>query len=414
MSSVLAIQNVPQVITSVIVILVILHVMLGAAAYFILLERKISAWVQDRVGPNRVGPKGLLQPIADGLKLFIKEDFIPRGVDRGLFILAPALAVFPALIGFAIIPWGGALDLSTVPFAASLGLPDTSVKIMAADINIGLIYLLATASLGVYGVVIGGWASNNKYAFLGGLRASAQMISYEIPMGIALLCVILCMGTVRADEMVAQQLSGQWMILHQPLAAILFFTCMLAEANRAPFDLAEAEQELVGGWHTEYSSMKWAMFFVGEYAHMFVGSAFFAVLFLGGWSLNPVSGWDLPMNGGFWLILLQAGIMLGKVFLLVVFSMMIRWTLPRFRFDQLMRLAWEGMIPAALVILLATSLVVYFGGVPYMWLVSIGVLVLLWFAHPLIPRQANPNHRVPIIGSRFSAPADDDLLAAGR
>lgn len=383
-----------QLITSVIVILVIIHVALGAAAYLILLERKISAWAQDRIGPNRVGPMGLLQPIADGLKLFLKEDFIPRGADKVLFILAPGFTVIAAMIGFAVIPWAGDLTIG-----------GHTVKIMAANVNIGIIYLIATASLGVYGVALGGWASNSKYSFLGGLRASAQMISYEIPLGLALLCVILTAGTVQADQIVAAQIGDghQWFILHQPLAAIIFYTCILAEANRAPFDLAEAEAELVGGWHTEYSSMKWAMFFLGEYVGMFVGSAFFAILFLGGWSLNPIGiGPDLPMGGNLGIILLQFGVMLGKIFLIVCLTMMVRWTLPRFRFDQLMRLSWEGMIPASLLLVLVTSFVVYMGWLNWMWAASIATLGVIWLVQPILPRQPNPNRRIPLIGSRFS------------
>lgn len=389
----------PQVITSLLVIFVVLNIALGAAAYFILLERKVAAWVQDRVGPNRVGPLGLLQPLADGLKLFMKEDFIPKGSDRILFLLAPTLTVMTAMIGFAIIPWAGVLDLSSVPFLGATG----EVTLVGADINIGLVYLVAVASLGVYGVALGGWASNNKYSFLGGLRASAQMVSYEIPMGLALLCVILAAGTIRPSEIVGLQLENQWFLLQQPLAALLFYTCMLAEANRAPFDLAEAEQELVGGWHTEYSSMKWALFFMGEYIHVFVGSAFFAVLFLGGWSLNPIFGWDLPAEGGFWMILLQFGVMLGKVFCMVLLTMIVRWTLPRFRFDQLMRLAWEGMIPLGLLLLLMTSFMVFMGWTAHLWAGSIVVLLIVFAIYPMLPKQTNPNHRAKLIGSRFSA-----------
>ncbi|MCP3904234.1 MAG: NADH-quinone oxidoreductase subunit NuoH [Planctomycetes bacterium] len=399
----------PQLITSTIVVVLMLHIVLGAAAYFILLERKVCAWVQDRIGPNRVGPMGLLQPIADGLKLFVKEDYLPRGVDRAMFILAPALTAIPALIGFAVLPWAGTLDTSTIPLVGGL-LGAHDVKVMGADVNIGIVYLVAVGSLGVYGVALGGWASNNKYSFLGGLRATAQMVSYEIPMGLALLCVILTAGTMRADLIVAQQVESQWFLIHQPLTALLFYSCLLAEANRAPFDLAEAEQELVGGWHTEYSSMKWAMFFVGEYAHVFVGSAFFAVLFLGGWSVNPFFGADLPLAGGFWLICLQFGVLLGKVLLIVMLTMTVRWTLPRFRFDQLMRLAWEGMIPAALLLLLVTSLFVFLGWTSWMWVGSVAALAIILAVYPLLPKQTNPNHRVPMIGSRF-CPVEDEVGA---
>lgn len=390
----------PQFVASTLVIVALLHVILISAAYLILLERKVVSWIQDRCGPNRVGPGGLLQPIADGVKLFFKEDFIRRGADKTLFILAPALTVIPALIGFAVIPWAGTLEIW-----------GESVKVMGANVNIGVIYLVATASLGIYGVVLGGWASNNKYSFLGGLRATAQMISYEIPMGLALLAVILTAGTLRPDTIVEQQLGGQWYILHQPLAALLFYICMLAEANRAPFDLAEAETELVGGWHTEYSSMKWALFFMGEYAHVFVGSAFFAVIFLGGWSINPITGLDLPVAGGPLLILLQMGVMFGKIFCLILLTMVIRWTLPRFRFDQLMKLAWEGMIPAALMVLLITSVFVFMGWQNIMWVGGFGGLLLVWILEPLFPKQANPNRRLPLIGSRFS-PLREDVSPA--
>jgi NADH-quinone oxidoreductase subunit H len=383
----------PQLITSVVVIVLVLHLALGLAAYFILLERKVCAWIQDRIGPNRVGTMGLLQPIADGLKLFFKEDFTPKSVDKGLFMIAPALTVIPAMIGFLVIPWGGYLEIG-----------DTSVAIMGANINIGVIYIVATASLGVYGVALGGWASNNKYSFLGGLRASAQIISYEIPMGLTLLCVVLAAGTLLPEKIVALQLEGQWNIIHQPIVAILFYVCLLAESNRAPFDLAESEQELVGGWHTEYSSMRWALFFMGEYIHLFVGAAFFTTLFLGGWSLNPITGWDLPASGGILLIALQFGIVLGKVVFLVFLAMMVRWTLPRFRFDQLMRLAWEGMIPTSLLLVLIVSVFVFYGWTSYLWIGSIAAIIIMVIVRPLLPTSAS-NKRIELLGSRFSAPS---------
>jgi len=385
----------PQLIASAAVIFIVLHICLGGAAYLILLERKICAWAQDRIGPNRVGPMGLLQPIADGIKLFFKEEFMPRGVDKVLFTLAPILTVIPAFIGFLVIPWAGTLDMGTWG----------TVEIIGANINIGVIYLVAVASLGVYGVSIGGWASNNKYSFLGGMRATAQMISYEIPMGLALLCVVLASGTLLPQEIVQQQLEGQWFLVQQPITAVLFYICLLAEANRAPFDLAEAEQELIGGWHTEYSSMKWALFFLGEYVHVIVGSAFFVTLFMGGWSLNPFfggSGWDLPAGGAWWMILIQFGVVLGKVFCLIVLTMMVRWTLPRLRFDQLMKLAWEGLIPLALVLLLLTSFFVYQGWTQYLWAGSLGCMGLLWVLIPFLPRSSDPNRRISMVGSRFS------------
>ena len=391
----------PQLIVSVGVILVIIHLIAVGALYLVLLERKLSAWMQDRCGPNRVGPLGLLQPIADAIKLIVKEDFIPTRADRVLFILAPAFALIPALISFAIIPWAGTLQIGS-----------ETIEITAANVNIGIVYLVAITSLGVYGLALGGWSSNNKYSFFGGLRASAQMVSYEIPMGLAILALILTAGTVRPDEMIEQQLQGQWFLIHQPIAALLFYVCMLAETNRLPFDLAEAETELVGGFHTEYSSMKWVLFFLAEYGHIIVGSAFFTVLFLGGWSINPLWGLDLPMAGGVGMILLQFGVVMAKVFAMICLTMALRWTLPRFRYDQLMRLAWEGMIPAALLVLLVTSFVVFMGWLPMMWLASLITVFVIWLVRPLLPQQADPNRRLPLLGSRFSPKTHEALLSS--
>lgn len=405
----------PQFITSVLVIVLIVHIILGACAYLIMLERKLSAWIQDRVGPNRVGPAGLLQPLADGLKFILKEEFFPRGADRVLFLLAPGLIIIPALIGFAIIPWGGVLDTSSLPFADQLGIGGHQVKIIGADVNVGIIYLLAVASVGVYGVVLGGWASNSKYSFFGALRASAQMISYEIPMGVALLAVVVYAGSIIPFELVQKQLDGQWYLIHHPIAAIIFYTCMLAENNRAPFDMAEAESELVGGYHTEYSSMKFALFFLAEYAHMITGSAFFVVLFLGGWSVNPFGTFlfEMPVEGGILLILAQFSIVAFKIFLVICLTMALRWTLPRFRFDQLMRLAWEGMIPASLVLLLVTSFAVFMQGQNWgwMWAVSIVTAIFLVWITPLMPKS-NVNKRIPMIGSRFNPLREEAVVTS--
>ena len=393
-----------QVLFSIVLILVMLHVFLGACAYSILLERKLSAWMQDRVGPNRVGPHGLIQPLADGLKFLLKEDYTPGGVDRSLFSLGPALILLPAMVGFAIIPFAGGVDLTGLVQWAGFAEPNTEyvVYCVGANINIGLLYLVAVASLGVYGVVLGGWASNNKWSFLGGLRASAQMVSYEIPMGIALLCVVLLMGAIEPLRIVTQQVDGTWNLLQLPVAGVIFYTCLLAESNRAPFDLAECESELVGGYHTEYSSMRFAMFFLGEYFHMITGAGFFTMLFLGGWSLNPVSGWDLPLMGAWWLPLVQIAVVIAKMAFLIAFAMALRWTLPRFRFDQLMRLAWEGMIPASLFMLLVVSVFVFLGWESWMWLGSLGSMAFIYMILPFMPRQVDPNHKVPLIGSRYS------------
>jgi len=394
-----------QLIASVAVVVLALHVILGACAYAIWLERRLSAWMQDRVGPNRVGPWGLLQPIADGLKFFLKEDYTPTNVDRSLFTMAPALLAIPSLIGFVIIPWGGALDLSTLPIIGKeLGLTG-AVKIVGADVNIGVVYMLAIASLSVYGVALGSWASNNKFAFLGGLRASAQIISYEIPMGVCMLAVILMSGSFTPGGIIAGQQENVWNIFQQPLTAVLFYTCMLAETNRLPFDLAECESELVGGYHTEYSSMRFALFFLAEYFNMIASSALFVVLFLGGWSVNPFGAfyhWDLPFVGSLPVVVAQIGVMAGKTFLVVSLGIALRWTLPRFRFDQLMRLAWEGMIPTALLILTCTAVFVYFGIVQWMWVGSLLCLSIIWFVGPRLPKSASPNAKIGMIGSRFS------------
>jgi NADH-quinone oxidoreductase subunit H len=389
-----------QLIASVIVVFTALHVILGCCAYAIWLERRLSAWMQDRVGPNRVGPFGLLQPLADGLKFFLKEDYTPKHVDKAMFMLAPAFLAIPSLIGFVVIPWAGTLDLSSIPFLGLTG----SVKIVGADVNIGIVYMLAIASLSVYGVALGSWASNNKFAFLGGLRAAAQIISYEIPMGVSLLCVVLLAGSFVPSQIVAAQQTGVWFVIQQPIAAVLFYVCMLAETNRLPFDLAECESELVGGYHTEYSSMRFALFFLAEYFNMIAGSAIFVVLFLGGWSINPLGafiGHDLPAQGPLPLILAQIGVMAGKTFLVLSLTIALRWTLPRFRFDQLMRLAWEGMIPTALLVLLCTAVFTYFGAGGYMWVGSLVSFAIVYFVGPKLPTQPNPNAKIALIGSRY-------------
>ena len=405
-----------QLLVNVGLIFAMVHVILIGCAYAIMLERKLSAWMQDRIGPNRVGPQGLLQPIADGIKFMLKEDYNPIGVDKALFFLAPGFIVAPAIMGFVVIPWAGQIDLTDAINWLGVGVAGATytVKFVGANINIGIVYLLATSAIGVYGVSLGGWASNNKWSFLGGLRASAQMISYEIPMGLALLCVVLAAGTFSPYSIIEQQLNGQWNLVQQPLAAVIFYACLLAEANRAPFDLAEAESELIGGYHTEYSSMKFALFFLGEYFHIVTGSAFFAVLFMGGWSINPFTGADLPIVGGPLLMIAQISIMLAKVALMVSLTMAIRWTLPRFRFDQLMRLSWEGMIPVSLMLLVTNAIFVYFGKVQYLWAGSIGVAALVYMLKPILGAHVEANERIRMIGSRFSPLTEAESTLANR
>ncbi|MSR41342.1 MAG: NADH-quinone oxidoreductase subunit H [Phycisphaerales bacterium] len=405
-----------QALVGVLLVVVMLHVILGGCAYGVMLERKLSSWMQDRVGPNRVGPRGLFQPLADGLKFMMKEDYNPAGVDRALFILAPAFIVVPAFIGFVIMPWGGEVNITAVVqfFGLAQAGVEYPVRLIAADINVGVVYLLATAGLGVYGVALGGWASNSKFSFLGGLRAGAQMISYEIPMGLTLLCVVLAAGSFTPYAIVNAQLEGQWNLVQQPLAAIIFYTCLLAEANRAPFDLAEAESELVGGYHTEYSSMKFALYFLGEYFHLITGSAFFVMLFLGGWSLNPFTDYDLPFAATPLIALLQISVVVAKITFMVGFAMAIRWTIPRFRFDQLMRLSWEGLIPASLILVLMVAFAIYFDAVRYLWVGSIICALLIYVFHWIMPSSLDSNKRIRMIGSRFSPVTDGEGTLAGR
>lgn len=339
-----------QLGVSTVVMIIVLGFLLTADAYLIYFERKISAWIQKRYGPNRVGPWGLLQPIADGLKFLLKEDIIPRFVDKPLFILAPSMIFVVALITFAVIPWGGRLDLGT----------GALLDVQVASVDIGVLYLLATASLGVYGVVLGGWASNNKYSFYGAMRAAAQMLSYEIPLGVAVLTIAITSGELRLENIVYQQTQTVWYILIHPVAFFVLLVTAFAETNRAPFDLAEAEQELVGGYHTEYSAMKFALFFLAEYTHMIVNSALIVTLFLGGWHL-PWVPLCQPEATSLAAAICKMAVMIGKISLFLFVYMWVRWTLPRFRFDQLMRLAWKGLVPVSLGSLTLAIIMVYVG-----------------------------------------------------
>ncbi len=327
---------------SILVVLLFL-VSLGAAAYMTYFERKLAAWIQDRVGPDRAGPFGILQPIADGVKMFLKEDFIPAKADKWLFIIGPGLAMFTALITSAVVPWGPKLHLF-----------GRDIALQVADINIGILYVFGVLSVGVYGIMIGGWASNNKYSLYGAIRASSQMISYELAMGVSAITIVLLSGSLSLNEIVAQQ-SSVWNIVYQPLAFLIFFVCALAELNRAPFDLPECESELVGGYHTEYSSMKLGLYLFSEYTSMFVSSAIMAILFFGGYNFPGMSYFS-----GNTLAILSIGAFAVKIFLFIFVIMWIRWTIPRFRFDQLMHLGWKTLLPLSLINLLITGLVIAF------------------------------------------------------
>jgi NADH-quinone oxidoreductase subunit H len=313
-------------------------------------ERRISAWVQDRVGPNRVGPWGLFQPLADAIKLLFKEDVIPDGADKLLFVLAPAFAFIPAALTVTIIPFGPPMDVGGAP-----------LPLQVCRGNVGILLFLALTGLGVYGIAFGGWASNNKFSLLGGLRASSQVISYEIAMGLAIVSVLMTAGSVDLNRIVGDQQETwlgfipRWNALRQPVAFVLFVIASFAETNRLPFDLAECEAELVGGYHTEYSSMKFSLFFLGEYTAMFASSCLMVTLFLGGYGLP-----GLNVTGGSPLLsLLCVGIFFAKVGVLLFMFILIRWTLPRFRFDQLMHLGWKSLIPIGLANIVLTGVIAH-------------------------------------------------------
>jgi NADH-quinone oxidoreductase subunit H len=337
---------IPLLLIHLIKIVCVIGVMLTIVAYTVLAERKICAWMQDRIGPNRVGPLGLLQPLADGLKFAFKEDVLPHHVNKVYFTLAPVIAMVPALITIAVVPWGSQL---VIPGLAE------PVKGVIADLNVGILFVFAIASLGVYGIVLAGWASNSKYPFLGGIRSSAQMISYEVCLGLSVVPVFMQVGSLNLTKVVEYQTHHTWLALCQPLSFFIFIVSAFAETNRLPFDLPEAEQELVGGYHTEYSSMKFAMFFMGEYAAMFVASALMATLFFGGWSL-PFAPFNAPAHT-LLVGLAHIGIFLAKVCLFLFFYIWVRWTIPRFRYDQLMALGWKIFIPLTLLNILISGVV---------------------------------------------------------
>jgi NADH-quinone oxidoreductase subunit H len=312
-------------------------------------ERKVAAWLQDRRGPNRAGPFGILQPLADGGKLFFKEEIIPVTSSKALFILGPSLAMITALMTSAVIPWGGSLHMF-----------HRDVSLQIADINIGILYIFGVVSLGVYGIMIGGWASNNKFSLLAAIRGASQMISYELAMGLALIAVLMLTGTLQMSGIVANQMKGNnlWHVIVQPVGFIIFFVCALAECNRTPFDLPEAENELNFGYHQEYSSMKLGFYLFAEYINMFISSAVMATLFFGGYDILPFvdeTKWGLSDN---LLTILGFAALMAKTFFFLFVFIWIRWTIPRFRFDQLMNLGWRKLIPLALANMIITAAVV--------------------------------------------------------
>lgn len=350
-----------QLVFDIILVIALFAISLGVAAYSTWGERKVAAILQDRVGPNRAGPFGLLQPLADGGKLFFKEGFIPANAEKFLFVLGPSITMLISLITGAVIPWG-----------KSLNIEGTSFDLQIANIDVGVLYLVGMVSIGVYGMMIGGWASNNKYSLLGAIRASSQMISYELAMGLSLLSIIMMSGSLDLNTIVADQGSGKlwglfevdgmnWNIFYQPLAFIIFVVAALAETNRHPFDLPECESELVNGYMTEYSSMSFGMYMFGEYVNMFISNALIATLFFGGFNY-PGIDWITNNYGENVAGILSILFILTKAIIGVLIFMWIRWTIPRFRYDQLMHLGWKTLIPLALVNLLITGAVILITG----------------------------------------------------
>ena len=337
-----------MLIYKLILCVIVFVVSLGMAAYMTWGERKLAAILQDRVGPDRAGPLGLLQPIADGVKMFMKEEMLPGKSNRFLFILGPCLFMVTACMTGAVIPWGSGITIDGVLYPMQI-----------TDINIGLLYLLGVVSIGVYGIMIGGWASNNKYSLLGALRASSQMISYEVAMGLALIALVMMTGTLSLGEISRQQDAGLANVVYQPLGFLIFIICAFAETNRAPFDLPECESELVGGYHTEYSSMKLGLFLFAEYINMFISSAVMASLYWGGYNF-PFQH-ELGLEGNT-LAILQTVALFAKIVNFIFIFMWVRWTLPRFRYDQLMHLGWRVLLPLSLANIFITGIVMYLMG----------------------------------------------------
>ncbi|HTE07557.1 MAG TPA: NADH-quinone oxidoreductase subunit NuoH [Flavitalea sp.] len=335
-----------------VLIIGIVSVSLIIAMYETYLERKVAGFMQDRLGPNRAGPFGLFQPLADGLKLFMKEEIIPNTSNKFLFVLGPCLAMLTAMMTSAVIPWGSKLHFTLFG-------QDRWVSLQIADINIGILYVFGVVSMGVYGIMIGGWASNNKFSLIAALRGASQVISYELPMGLSLIALLMLTGSLKMSAIIGQQLDGWYYVLYQPLGFFIFLVCAFAECNRTPFDLPEAENELNFGYHQEYSSMKLGFYLFAEYINMFISSAVMVTLFWGGYDIPFVSDANLLESvGQNWLAVLQGLCLFLKIGLFIFTFMWVRWTIPRFRYDQLMNLGWKTLIPLALINMIITALVV--------------------------------------------------------
>ncbi|MEK6571598.1 MAG: NADH-quinone oxidoreductase subunit NuoH [Bacteroidota bacterium] len=322
------------------IVLILLSVLL-VVAYLVYVERRVSAFIQNRIGPNRVGPFGLLQPMADVVKLLVKEDIVPKAANRMVHHLAPVISITVAMSTFAVIPFGDSITIF-----------GRTIKLMVADVNVGILYIVALTSLGVYGITLSGWGSNNKYSLLGGLRSSAQMISYELSLGLSIIGVLMIAGTLQLDKIVQMQYGWKWNIFLQPVGFITFLVASFAETNRLPFDLPEAEPELVGGYHTEYSGIKFGLFFLAEYANMIAAGAVITTLYLGGWQFPYLQTFGLSELV---VSVIQILTFVVKVSLVLFFFIWVRWTIPRFRYDQLMNLGWKVMLPLSLLNVLGTG-----------------------------------------------------------
>lgn len=358
------------------IILGIFAISLGIAAYETYFERVIAAFIQDRVGPDRAGPFGLLQPLADAGKLFFKEDFIPTLADKWLFILGPSLAMLTALMTSAVIPFGD-----------SILYDGQEILVQGIEVNIGILWVFGVVSLGVYGILIGGWASNNKYSLYGAIRAASQNISYELAMGLSIIAVLMMSGSLSLRTIVEEQHGMNWNVFYQPLGFIIFLTCSFAECNRTPFDLPESENELVAGYHTEYGSMKLGLFLFSEYVNMFISSAVIATLFFGGfnypgmdWVYSALTSKMGEVTGHNLATLVGTLVFFGKIFFFIFVYMWVRWTLPRFRYDQLMDLGWKGLIPLAVVNLIITAAAELSNQPLLVNWVGLGVFIVLLYA----------------------------------
>jgi NADH-quinone oxidoreductase subunit H len=338
-------MNSTLIIDKSVIIVVVFAITMFMAMYSTWAERKVAAWLQDRIGPNRAGPLGLFQPLADGLKLFAKEEFEPNTPNIFLFFVGPAIAMSTALMTSAVIPWGDHFHLF-----------GRDIMLQAADIDVALLYIFGVVSVGVYGIMIGGWASNNKFSLMGAVRAASQMVSYEVAMGLSMIALLMMTGTLSLREISAQQAGMNWNVFYQPLSFLIFLICAFAETNRTPFDLAECESELIGGYHTEYSSMKMGFYLFAEYANMFISSTILAVLFFGGYNY-PGMSWAVENWGVNIANVIGIGALFVKICGFIFFYMWVRWTIPRFRYDQLMHLGWRILIPLSIINIIITGIV---------------------------------------------------------